>query len=223
VEATIAAVVTVGWKWAAILIGLGVLVLLEFAVFLGSGSWNPWKIVVGEDGRVSTSKFQWFLWLMVVLFAYVTLWVIRARGGDYSALPDIPVNVMTVLGFSTGTAAIAKGIAVANAPRRAAAAAAKAVAPGSTPAGPPPPLAPPAGKPAQGLLVDDSTNLPDIAKVQMVGFTFVALGIFLATLFHQIASNPVATALPDIDSSLLVLMGISQGGYLAKKITSGTG
>jgi hypothetical protein len=222
-EATIAAVLTVGWKWAAILIGLGALVLLDFAVFLGCGTWNPWKIVLGEDKRPSTSKFQWFLWLTVVLFAYVTLWVIRARGGDYSALPDIPVNVMAVLGISTGTAAIAKGIAVANAPRRAAAAAARAAAPGATLAGPAPQLDPPAGEPAHGLLVDDSTNLPDIAKVQMVGFTFVALGIFLATLFHQIASAPVTTTLPDIDSTLLVLMGISQGGYLAKKLTSGTG
>jgi hypothetical protein len=36
-------------------------------------------------------------------------------------------------------------------------------------------------------LVDDSTNTPEVAKVQMVGFTFVAIGVFLATLIHQVA------------------------------------
>ena len=54
----------------------------------------------------------------------------------------------------------------------------------------------------------------------MTGFTFVAVGIFLATVIHQIVANPVVTSLPDIDSSLLVLMGISQGGYLGKKLVT---
>lgn len=228
-DATVAAVVTVGWKWLAILIGLGSLVILEVAVFIGSGQWNPWTLVLGEDKhkRASTSKFQWLLWLIVVLFAYVVLWVIRARQGDFSALPNIPTNLMVVLGASTGTAAIAKGIAVGQESRRAHAdAAAEAAAAGVdvvVPTAPPPKVPPPPGKPTQGILVDDSTNSPDIAKVQMVSFTFVAIAIFLATLFHQIATNPPLTALPDIDSSLMVLMGISQGGYLAKKLVSGTG
>jgi hypothetical protein len=51
----------------------------------------------------------------------------------------------------------------------------------------------------------------------------VALGIFVVTLIHQIAVSPAQTQLPDIDSSLLVLMGISHGGYLGKKlVTFGT-
>jgi hypothetical protein len=57
----------------------------------------------------------------------------------------------------------------------------------------------------------------------MVGFTFVAIGVFLAAPIHQLAANPPVTTLPDIDSSLMVLMGISQGGYLAKKVVAGTG
>jgi len=230
----LAAVITVGWKWAAILIGLGALALLEVSIFIASGGWNPWILVLDDVSppqprRASTSKFQWLLWLVVVLFAYVVLWVLRARQGDFIALPDIPVNVMVLLGISTGTAAIAKGIAVGNERRRLQAAAAPmAVAPTGGLVSMPPPrvppvrLAPPAGS-TQGILVDDSTNAPDLAKVQMIGFTFVALAIFLATLIHQIAANPPVVALPNVDASLLVLMGISQGGYLAKKLVSGSG
>ena len=57
----------------------------------------------GADGSASTSKFQWFLWLIVILFAYTALWVLRAEQGNFSALSEGPVNLLTVLGFSTGT------------------------------------------------------------------------------------------------------------------------
>ena len=62
--------------------------------------------------------------------------------------------------------------------------------------------------------------MPELAKIQMVGFTFVAVGIFIATLIHQIQGNPINANLPELDSSLLVLMGISQGGYIGKKVVS---
>jgi hypothetical protein len=56
-----------------------------------------------------------------------------------------------------------------------------------------------------------------------MGFTIIAIGIFLATVIHQIVTDDISAGLPDIDSSLLVLMGISQGGYLGKKlVTFGT-
>jgi hypothetical protein len=56
-----------------------------------------------------------------------------------------------------------------------------------------------------------------------MAFTIIAIGIFLATVFHQIVIGDIKDGLPNIDSSLLVLMGISQGGYLSKKlVTFGT-
>jgi hypothetical protein len=62
-----------------------------------------------------------------------------------------------------------------------------------------------------------------LAKIQMLAFTTVAIGIFLATVIHQIVTNDIAAGLPDIDASLMVLMGISNGGYLGKKlVTFGT-
>jgi hypothetical protein len=70
-----------------------------------------------------------------------------------------------------------------------------------------------------GIFQDDSGG-PELAKIQMMGFTLIATGIFLATVGHQIAIDNVSAGLPNIDSSLLVLMGISQGGYLGKKLVS---
>jgi len=217
-----AATVSTGFKWLAVLIGIGVLLVLYIVIGV-TGSWNPFTLVRGADGPLSTSKFQWLVWLVVILFSYTVLWVLKAKQGDWAAITHVPDNVLIVLGFSTVTMAAAKGITygyvnsgrsttkapLAPAPGSAAAIAAAGAAPPAAPAPAP-----------QGGLVQGDTGVPELAKIQMLGFTFVAVGIFLATVIHQIASNPPITGLPDIDTSLLVLMGLSQGGYVAKKIVS---
>src|SRR5215831_16611786 len=107
VKAAAPAAVSAGLKWAAVLCGLGLLVLLYLVTAAVSKYWNPRKLVEGADGRASTSKFQWLLWLVAIFFAYTTLWVLRAAQGDFSALSETPVNLLTILGLSTGTAAAA--------------------------------------------------------------------------------------------------------------------
>jgi hypothetical protein len=198
-----------GAKWGAVGCGLGVLLLLYVVTAVMSRHWNPRELVNGFDGFASTSKLQWFLWLVVIIFAYTALWVLRAEQSDWSALNKIPVNVLTVLGFSTGTAAAAKGITSGYVQT------AKVTKPG-------PPQVGATAANTGGIFQDDS-GAPELAKIQMMGFTIIAIGIFLATVIHQIVTDDISAGVPDIDSSLLVLMGISQGGYLGKKlVTFGT-
>jgi len=195
-------VVLASWKWLAVVIGLAVLVVIALIVAIPARG-RLWQLVEGADGRASTSKFQWLLWLAVIVFSYVVLWVLRAKQGDYSAISNIPVNLLTVLGFSTGTAAIAKGITAGY------------VQLGRI-------AHPPAVSGAKGGgLIQDDNGVPDLGKVQLMAFTLISVGIFLATLIHQVVSNPVITTMPNIDSSLLVLMGISEGGYLGNKLVTG--
>ncbi len=198
--AAAAGAVSLQWKWYAVLIGLGVLVVLGAIAAIPTKG-KLWQLANGADGRASTSKFQWLLWMMVIIFAYSALWVLRTRQGDYTASSQVPVNLLTVLGFSTGTAAAAKGITAGYVQSDRLA-------------------KPVAVKGAKGGLIQDDSGVPDLAKLQMIGFTLVAVGIFLWTLGHQIFSSPVSTSLPNIDSSMLVLMGISQGGYLGKKLVT---
>jgi hypothetical protein len=100
----LASQVTLGWKAIAALIALALLLLLYLVASVVGGSWNPLKLAEGADGTTSTSKFQWLIWLIVVLFAYVFLWLLRAREGNYTAINDLPANLLAVLGFSTATA-----------------------------------------------------------------------------------------------------------------------
>jgi hypothetical protein len=195
-------------KAGAILIGLAVLVILYVVTALITHHWRPKDLLNGFDGFGSTSKLQWFLWIMVILFGYAAIWVLRAEQGSYSALSDIPVNLLTVLGFSTGTAAAAKGITAGYVQTG-------KIAKTGVPANP-------TAATTGGIFQDDSGG-PELAKIQMIGFTIIAIGIFLATVIHQIVAGDIKDSLPNIDSSLLVLMGISQGGYLGKKlVTFGT-
>jgi hypothetical protein len=196
--------VSAGLKWGAVLSGLALLLLLFLAVAARApkGQRSPWKLVAGADGVPSTSKFQWFLWLVVVLFAYTALWVLRAEQGNFSALNQLPVNILTVLGFSTGTAAAAKGITSAYVQSGRVA------------------KQDPSQGSVQGGIFQDDSNTPELAKIQMIGFTFIAIGIFLITVIHQIVTNQLTAGLPDIDATLMVLMGISHGGYLGKKLVT---
>ena len=200
--------ISAGSKAGAILIGVAFLVVVYVVTALITGHWRLRELFNGFDGFASTSKLQWLLWLIAILFGYVALWVLRAEHGDYTALTDIPVNTLTVLGFSTGTAAAAKGITAGYVQTG-------KVAKTGVPANPTPAT-------TGGIFQDDSGG-PELAKIQVMAFTIIAIGIFLATVFHQIAIGDIKDGLPNIDSSLLVLIGISQGGYLGKKlVTFGT-
>lgn len=200
-----AAHVTTAWKAIAVLIGLGLLALLWVLIGVTNKKigFKIWKLVKGADGPSSTSKFQWAVWLVVILFVYTVLWVLRARAGDYSAITKLPSNLLVVVGLSTTTASAAKGITVGYLQSG-------RVAKGS------------ADQPARGGVLQDDTGYPDLAKIQMVGFTFIAVGVFLATFIHEIHTNTFTSGLPNIDSSLLVLMGLSQGGYVGQKLVAST-
>lgn len=198
--------VTDGQKWGAAGIAVAVIAILWIFVGVSSRSWNPWRLVEGADGSPSTSKLQWFVWLVVIIYAYALLWSVRALGGNYSALSHVPTNLLAVLGFSGGTMVAAKGITSSQVSSKQVAKRSKSAAVGA--------VATPGG-----ILADDSGE-PELAKIQIVGFTIIAVGIFLATVVHQLRMNPVQTSLPNIDSSLLVLMGISHGAYLGKKLVT---
>ena len=64
----------------------------------------------------------------------------------------------------------------------------------------------------------------DLSKVQMIGWTLIAVGSYIINVIHQIDqihTNPnYVSQLPDIDAALMVLMGLAQGAYLGKKLVT---
>jgi len=195
------------------LFGVLGLIVLWVILRLAAGK-SPSSLFIGEDGRPSTSKAQLVAWTGVVVFGYVAMYTVRVRMGQYAALPSLPINVLIALGISSASAVTAKAIAVNSADNAATAAtvvsAVEAVTGTSVPT--PPPTLPS----RSGILVDDS-GTPDLGKVQVIIWTIIALGVYLVDIGHAIHMG--TPEMPDIDRTLMILMGLGHSVYLGKKIT----
>jgi hypothetical protein len=195
------------WVETALILGL-----LWIVYRVVNGSWRFWHLALGVDGRYSSSLFHGLCWTVVVLTSYLTLYLARVHAGSTDALGTIPPNVLTALGLSLGTTATAAGItsgAIARNPRHKS-------------------LAPVAERSFRTLVEDDEHN-PNLPKAQLMVWTFVALGIYLVATVDAVSRTMATTnlallpALPDIDTTLLVLSGIGQASYLATKAVAAPG
>jgi len=191
--------------------GVIVLGLLWLGFGLATGNWRIWTLAVGVDKRYSTSRFQAFSWTVVVLFSYTALFVARARAGSVVPFGSLPSNVLLALGAATTTTVVAAGITGSRARRD----------PTSKPAA--------AAASDQGLaaLLEDDDHNPDLAKTQLLAWTFVALAAYLVATSDAVARTLAAPdpssfpSFPDIDPALVILAGLSHGAYLgAKAVTA---
>jgi hypothetical protein len=158
--------------------------------------WNPLSVIIGADGRPSTSKFQFFLWTLVILSAYVALYAARVALGLYQPIEDFPQHLLVAMGLSVSTLAAAKAIAEGynnsgksgSTPLNPAAGGTN-LAPAS-PQGQPNPganISAPQPKPSGiGYLLTDDDGNPDLSKMQMVAWTVVAIGVFVILLIHHL-------------------------------------
>jgi hypothetical protein len=211
-------------QFMSYLTGLAGLAALWLIVLVATNK-HPWDLVIGEDGRPSTSKFQMMVWTAAAVFSYLAIYQIRFSSGFGQDLPVTPTNLLIAMGISVVTAVSAKSIAVSSQAKSDAAA--KTAVADAAKAGLPPPPTPP--RSLSGIFADDSGK-PDLGKVQVVLWTVIAVGVFLSNVFVLIHSpgcphidpqTKIATyplGLPDISQTLMILMGLGHGAYIGKKI-----
>ena len=187
--------------WIPILAGLAFIALVVVLYRLVSGSWNLVYLAEGADQRLSTSKFQVLLWTIVVVFGYVVVETSRFTNGEFDAMDDIPPNVLIALGFTLGTATLAKGITTSF------------VESGRIRKD---------ADPTAGLkaLVTDDSGAPDLSKWQLLTWTLIALVVYVVRVMYELRLQ--TPELPDIDAPLMILMGLGQGAYVGKKLTTTT-
>jgi hypothetical protein len=198
-----------------------VMVYLFVANLIPKGPDGRKGLVVGEDGRLSTSKFQFFLWTGIVVFSYVALFVADVEnfaGKDSCPAPpsnssqpgvladpwcrmaDIPQNVLIAMGFTLITLATAKGVTTAY------------VASGRV-------ISTKGSASLADLVTQDDGVTPDLSKVQMLTWTAIAAATYLFAVFKAIPTFQGAD-FPDINPTLMLLMGLGQAAYLGTKIVS---
>lgn len=181
-----------------------------FAMAKGSGK-------NGENLNHNASVLQMLVFTMLTIFAYTTVFAARAMNGDNSLLRDqwlvVPSNLLILMGISVGTAAASRAITVQNLPPK------------------------PEGVKSENIPVNEDSSLTtdsdgrtDLVKIQMLIWTAVAVVVYLTILWRFMINgcyllNPTGTcvaswgnSLPDIDSAFMILLGVSQGGYVVNKL-----
>lgn len=184
------------------------------------------KFAKGIDGLLSVSNVQVILWTGVILAGYLSLAILK--GGF---LDNIPTNLVLLMGISVGSTVAATGIRAIQEPKLQRRWSKVKTAPENT-------TDPDSGTETwqietidgqkfvpkgdvkivtSGLLSSEKVQTElSVAKMQMIAWTLVSLGIFTWLTLSNIMNNNLV--LPDVETGLLTLMGISHAGYNGNKI-----
>jgi hypothetical protein len=207
--------------------GVIALVTMWMVIWLLAETLNPFKLVIGADGRPSTSKLKPFLWTAVVVFSYAVLYAARTKKGFIEAIAEIPPSLLLAIGFDAATLVAAKGITESQVSSRQIEK---------------PPSADPQARTDAATTVDTQANngpgavfnddkgFPDLTKIQTITWTVFAIVIYLIgvdAILHKINNLPPTTTslpeglgLPDIAPALMVLIGLGNAAYLGKKLVT---
>jgi hypothetical protein len=156
---------------------------------------DPVKAPDGKKPPYSLSRFQLGFWTMLVLAAYVFIWMVTAQ------LDTITGSVLVLLGIGSGTAL---GATLIDSGKTAPAGSA------------PPPTEPEASAPqaaSRGFLNDllSDENGVSIYRFQLFAWTLILGVIFCASVYDGLQ-------MPQFSTTLLSLMGLSSGTYLGFKV-----
>lgn len=162
------------------------------------------RVLLDEKGHASLSLFQFLLWTLLISFLYITLWFLQLGAGSTEAPLPIQAGLMVLMGISVTVPIASKGISEYKKFKER----------------------------DEGEIYEEARyssmleeqGRPSLLRLQMFLWTLASLVIyswlFVTTLFS--ADPGTIPGLPDIDPTLLFLMGLSQAGYLGGQAYSGT-
>jgi hypothetical protein len=160
-------------------------------------------VVLNEAGYPSLAIFQFLLWTIVIAFSYLMIYYLRIYFGLYDPPSTISANILILLGISTAVPIVSAGVG-------------SVVYQGvhSTPE---------LQKEHKWSSMLLENGRPSLARYQMFLWTWIGIGLYLVLLFSTVTSpaieaNPQLIDLPDIDPTLVVLMGLSQGAFIGGKL-----
>ncbi len=199
-----------------LIIGLGILAMVLIGYYKKGGSF--W-LFVDERGKYSLSRLQLFSWTIVVTAGFFAM-AIQQRKLDI----QIPENLLILMGFSLAAAVGAQAIKsykickmVKNEKGEL-----KSVLKD---------LSREEREKEPRHFTDvfsvdetDYNDMLDLGKFQMFCWTVVALGLYFFMIWNALETGQYCgnennvCSLPDISSTVVALMGLSQGAYLANKI-----
>jgi len=184
------------WVYPAVLGGLVVVGWLVDVIVKGGIA----TLILGDDGRTSTSKLQAALWTFAVLWALISLLAGAGVETFEKALSGekLREEYLLLLGGPFAAAIAAKGITTKQ----------KA----ADPAAKPDKLGKSTLAERVAEVISNDEGDVDLGDFQYAAFTLVTLTYFTWAFIK----NPAA-GLPPVPGTLLVLVGVSQATYVGKK------
>ena len=178
----------------------------------------------------SLGRFQFLLWTLVISFAFLSIYLIRADGGVFSFdLKSLPNQLFELMGISVFVPVVGNALTKYKY--------SKAISHLI-------PLKKDGVPPFSTMLLEG--NKPSLGRYQMFLWTIISILLYLVLFFSSVSQtvenievmNTNSTAspvdienqkrlalhnnlsVPDIDPTLVALMGLSQGGYLGAKLVA---
>ena len=163
-------------------------------------------IIYNLDGYPGLAKFQFAVWTVVILPVFTWVYLVRLFSGVLVPVASLPVNILALLGISVVAVPVSDSISYQIYSR-------PDIRKG-TPAPPPQPLS---------TMLQEGGQL-SLSRLQMFMWTFISVVIYLLVVYSifkrpETYSSVETLTLPDIDPALVVLMGLSQTGYIGAKTT----
>ncbi len=187
---------------------LAVLLLYGVAVYV-TKSLNPLVAVLGNDPATASSQLVFAMWTVTFVFAYVVLYSDRLQHSAIDPLyRSIPHNILILMGISVATVVIDKTKSSSDRPAvRAARESRTALS-------------------LSDALTAPPARTPALTNIQMVTWSFIGVVSYLivvyATLELHTSCAPILAGtppcIPDVDTALLVLLGLSQGAYVGGRL-----
>ena len=180
-------------------------VLTAIVVLVGRALTGLWRgVLVDDRRRVSEARFQFAIWTVLVLSAY--LGAVLANAIHHAADPlaiSVPPTLWTAMAVSTASLAAAPAALAQGSKGRVAT------------------YAEPQRSQWRDLFTGEetaTTGTVDLAKLQMILVTGVLVIAYAVVLGYEFDTGSRIATLPKVNDAFAVLLAISHGGYLAKKL-----
>jgi hypothetical protein len=204
------------WAWVISFAAMSGLALLLGRIVRPAGRRSRLGILVDNRGRCSLTHLQLVLWSLLILSLISGVFWGKLIHNVKDPLGfSIPDQVLGLLGISVGSAVTATAVKASNDHMRGE----------RIPVGDhnnPPRL-------AQIFLLEEGAyadEVIDVTKFQNFVITVVLIVAYIGLACHTIVDARTAaavTTLPSLSSTFLILVGISQAGYVAGKLPPQTG
>lgn len=151
----------------------------------------------------SLTNFQFTCWTVVFLFSLTWVYFVRISGNVLTSVPSLPTATLALMGINTVSAVASKSIGKGKVTKR----------------------NDDVRKSFWGMLYSED-NGPDLTRIQFFIWTVISIIIYIYIL-GQLMLGPYllnlppvslqSLTIPDVDPSLVTLMGLSQVAYVGTK------